>query len=299
MLLAALVGENTGTTGQLHRVLTDTIYIGENVFGKKKPKDEQIIVEVPAIIEAAIFDKVQARLRKHHPIKTPPREVSSPILLTGTARCGHCGGGMILSTGKSNQYRYCTCSNHKRKGKSVCDGQNVPMEVLDGIVTDALVSALDDMKRSKQVLEALSQRMDARNIDERSRTAELNRVMKDKEQAVVRLYQAIEKGVFDLDDELFRVQYQTACSERDIVRAKLDALTRDRDVRMQMSPTQVAEFGHFLRNALREGPVAFRKQYIKTFLHSVVVSGDVIHLVPRDDAEEPPDVHSGKKPKKI
>ncbi|MDP2581328.1 recombinase family protein [Shimia thalassica] len=275
------------TTGQLHRVLTDTIYIGEHVFGKSKPKDAQIIVQVPAIVEVAIFNKVQARLRKHHPLKIAPRKVGSPILLTGTARCGHCGGGMVLATGKSNQYRYYTCSNRKRKGKSVCGGQNVPMVELDGIVTDALVCALIDEGRSHQVLEALSQRMDARNIDEKSRAAELQRVLKDQEQAVVRLYQGIETGLFDLNDELFKDQYQTACSERDIVRAKLEVLTRDKDLRMRMSPVQIAEFGSFLRNALQDGPIAFRKRYVETFLRSVIVTDDEIHLVPRNEAGKP------------
>jgi site-specific DNA recombinase len=276
------------TTGQVHRVLTDTIYIGEYVFGKCKPKKAQFIVEVPRIIEATIFNKVQTRLRKHHPMKTAPRKVSSPILLTGIACCGLCGGGMVLGTGKNNQYRYYTCSNRKRKGKSVCEGQNVPMAELDGLVTDALACALDDDGRCHQVLEALSQRMDARNIDEKSRAAELQRVLKDKEQAVVRLYQGVGSGLFDPYDELFKDQYQTACSERDIVRAKLEALTRDRDLRMQLSPARVTEFSGFLGSALRDGPVAFRKTYIQTFLQSVVVSGDVIRIVPRDANGVPP-----------
>jgi hypothetical protein len=274
------------TTGQLHRLLTDTIYIGKNVFGKNKSKDEQIIVDVPAIIEASIFEKVQARLRRNHPIKTSPRKVSSPILFTGTARCGHCGGGMILATGKGNQYRYYTCSNHKRKGKSVCTGQNVPMQELDDIVTDALVSALDDPERCQQVLEALSQRMDARNVDEQSRAAELQRVLKDKEQAVVRLYQAVSQGLFDPSDKLFQVQFETARSERDIVQAKLDALTRDREVRLRMSPTKAAEFSLFLGHALQAGPVVFRKRYIHTFLKCVVVKDGTIRLVPREDTDD-------------
>ncbi len=271
------------STGQLHRALTDTINIGEYVFGKSKPKEVRVVVQVPAIVEVADFVKVQTRLRKHHPLKTAPRTVGSPILLTGTARCGRCGGGMVLATGKGNQYRYYTCSNHKRKGKSICYGQNVPMAELDGIVTDALVCALIDDGRSHRVLEAISQRMDARNTDEETRAAELQRVLKDREQAIVRLYQGIQTGLFDLNDELFKDQYQTACSERDIVRSKLEALTRGRDLRMQMSPQYVAEFGAFLRNALKDGPIAFRKRYVDIFLQSVIVKDDEIHLVPRDE----------------
>ncbi|MBT8154634.1 recombinase family protein [Epibacterium ulvae] len=149
------------TTGQLHRLLTDAVYVGDYLFGKKKPKDSQVIVKVPAIIDAPTFDKVQARLREHHPILKAPRQVSSPVLLTGTARCGHCGGGMVLATGKSNRYRYYTCSNHKRKGKSVCQGQNVPMEELDKIVTDTLILALDDTERSQAVLCSLYLKLSA------------------------------------------------------------------------------------------------------------------------------------------
>ncbi|AUR03432.1 putative integrases/recombinase [Phaeobacter inhibens] len=286
------------TTGQLHRLLTDAVYVGDYLFGKKKPKDSQVIVKVPAIIDAPTFDKVQARLREHHPILKAPRQVSSPVLLTGIARCGHCGGGMVLATGKSNRYRYYTCSNHKRKGKSVCQGQNVPMEELDKIVTDALILALDDTERSQAVLEALNQRMDARDVDEKSRTAELRRVLKDKEQAVTRLFQGVEKGLFDLDDELFQVQYQTARSERDIIKGKIEALTRNRSMRMHMSPEKVAQFGHFLSEVLLAGPVGFRKRYIQAFLDSVVVKDRVINIIARENSPQI-NIDCGKSPEKL
>ena len=169
------------------------------------------------------------------------------------------------------------------------------MEELDNVVTDALILALDDTERSQVVLEALNQRMDARDVDEKLRTAELRRVLKDKEQAVTRLFQGVEKGLFDLEDELFQVQYQTARSERDIIKGKIEALTRNRSMRMQMSPEKVTQFGHFLSEVLLAGPVGFRKRYIQAFLDSVVVKDRVINIIAREDS---PRIHidGGKNP---
>ena len=130
------------TNGLVHRVLTDRLYVGERLFKKDQSNAEKIVISVPPILDEASFERAQLRLRRHHPMKTAPRVVNSPILLTGTAFCGHCGGGMILRTGKSGKYRYYTCSNQTRKGKTVCTGQSVPMGELDEVVTQTIMQAV-------------------------------------------------------------------------------------------------------------------------------------------------------------
>lgn len=63
---------------------------------------------VPASIDEAEFQTVQARLAQRNPRQTPARVVIGPTLLTGIARCGcpNCHGALTIKTGKSGQYRY-------------------------------------------------------------------------------------------------------------------------------------------------------------------------------------------------
>src|SRR5215467_5493562 len=76
--------------GAVHRVLTRTTYIGRHRFNirfwktrERKPEAEVVEMAVPAIIDAAEFEAVQALLRTRHPAFTAPRITSGPTLLTG------------------------------------------------------------------------------------------------------------------------------------------------------------------------------------------------------------------------
>ncbi len=83
--------------GQVHRILTRPTYIGRHEFNKRsktkelKPAAEVIAVQVPALIDQATFDAVQAHLRARNPKVTPARVVSGPTLLTGICFCAMCG----------------------------------------------------------------------------------------------------------------------------------------------------------------------------------------------------------------
>lgn len=120
--------------GPLHQIFTRATYKGEHLFNSEsaktheaKPAEEQITVAVEPIIDAATFNAVQAMLKAKNPRAVPPRVVTGPILLTGIATCGSCGGGMTLRTGKSGRYRYYTCATCARQGKPACKGRSIPM----------------------------------------------------------------------------------------------------------------------------------------------------------------------------
>ena len=118
--------------GPVHKLLTNTIYIGRWKFnqassktGERKAENEVVEIPVPTIIEPNTFDQVQRQLRARSPKRQAPRVTTGPILLTGLAVCATCRGGMTLRTGTSKGgrvYRYYTCSNCTTKGKTVCKG---------------------------------------------------------------------------------------------------------------------------------------------------------------------------------
>jgi DNA invertase Pin-like site-specific DNA recombinase len=154
--------------GPLHKILTNTLFIGQWKFNQassrtreRKPAEEIIIVNVPAIIEPELFERVQQQLRARSPRVAAPRVTTGPILLTGLAVCATCGGGMTLRTGTSRSgavHRYYTCSTQARKGKSTCKGRSMPMGKLDSLVTNRLVEHLFHPGRLAAILSSLTAR---------------------------------------------------------------------------------------------------------------------------------------------
>ncbi|WP_083931143.1 zinc ribbon domain-containing protein [Solimonas variicoloris] len=52
-----------------------------------------------------------------------PRPSTSPMLLPGSVRCGHCGTAMAQMTGKNSHYVYYACSSRRRSGDEAVSGQ--------------------------------------------------------------------------------------------------------------------------------------------------------------------------------
>jgi Recombinase len=102
---------NSFGVGQVHKLLTNTIYIGRWKFnqassktGERKPDNEVVEIPVPAIIEPDTFERVQRQLLARSPKRQAPRVTTGPILLTGLAVCATCGGGMTLRTGMPGEF---------------------------------------------------------------------------------------------------------------------------------------------------------------------------------------------------
>jgi site-specific DNA recombinase len=113
---------------------------------------------VPAIIEVAEFEAVQAHLRSRSPAWTAPRIVSGPTLLTGICFCAACGMAMTLRTGKSGRYTYYTCSTKARQDDTGCRGRTVPMEKLDTLVADHIEHRLLQPSRLEKILSSILDR---------------------------------------------------------------------------------------------------------------------------------------------
>jgi site-specific DNA recombinase len=146
--LGLLVRGHQWTKGRVHEVLTHRAYIGEHYFNKcekrggavrrLKPRQEWVLIMVEPIVAQNLFTAVQEKLASRSPERVPPRVVNCPTLLTGLIKCGACGAGMTLATGKGGQYRYYKCSNRILKGKDTCTSDNLPTEQVDRLVLSSL-----------------------------------------------------------------------------------------------------------------------------------------------------------------
>jgi site-specific DNA recombinase len=274
--------------GSIHKLLTNTIYIGRARFNRassktrnKKPEEEIIELSVPAIIEPHVFEQVQRQLHARSPKVVAPRVTTGPILLTGLAVCASCGGGMMLRTGTSKNgrvYRYYTCSSCATKGKTVCKGRSIPMEKLDTLVTDHLVDRLFEPERLTKILNSLSLQREKKSEGLNNRLIALQREMTDSEEKLKRLYRLVEGGFTDLD-EVLKDRLNTLKADRDRAQA---ALERAKELsplsQIRIDPVVIERFGRMMREHFSTGSVPFRKAYLRALIDVIEVDDKQIRI---------------------
>ncbi len=168
--------------GAVHKVLTRTTYIGRHRFNTQfwktrdcKPDADVVEMTVPAIVDKAEFEAVQALLKTRSPALTALRITSGPTLLTGICFCAGCGMAMTLRTGKSGRYRYYTCSTKAWQGETGCAGRTVPMDKLDNLVADHIERRLLKPERLEEILSSVLDRREERAEHRATHGAELRK----------------------------------------------------------------------------------------------------------------------------
>jgi site-specific DNA recombinase len=287
-------GETFGVAA-VHKILTNTVYIGEWRFNvtssrtrQRKPDDEVVRIAVPAIIEPDVFEQIQAQLRARSPRVVAPRLTTGPILLTGLAVCATCKGAMTLRTGTSSTgivHRYYTCSTCARKGKSACKGRSIRMDKLDGLVTDHLVERLLHPERLAVLLSSLKARRAEKAESENKRIMALQREVTDAEDRLKRLYRLVEDGVTDLDDVL-KDRLNQLKADRDRARAALDSTKSRQGTEIRIDPALIESFGRTMRENLTTGSTPFRKAYLRSLIDIIEVDDAQIRIKGSKDVLE-------------
>ena len=176
--VGALFGKQT-----IHNILTNPIYKGSKTFNLNAQRKEwesepaeRVIIPVPALVTPEDFDRLQSLLRLKDPRKGTAKILSSPMMLSGLARCAKCGCAMTISTGTSARgpvYRYYRCNRVIRQGKIACDGKPIPEATLDEMVLTELEARLFSGDRLSGVLTRLQSEINKEKEDSNQRLATL------------------------------------------------------------------------------------------------------------------------------
>jgi site-specific DNA recombinase len=287
-------GETFGVAS-VHKILTNTVYIGQWKFNKtssrtrqRKPDGEVVTIPVPGLIEPQVFEQVQRQLHARSPRVVAPRVTTGPILLTGLAVCATCRGGMTLRTGTSQNgviHRYYTCSTCARKGKSACKGRSIRMDKLDRLVTDNLVERLFRPERLAAILASLTARRAEKAESVNLRIMALQREVTDAEDKLKRLYRLVEDGMTDLDDVL-KDRLNNIKAERDRAKAALEAATYQIAPGIRIDPALIEQFGRSIREKFTTGSVPFKKAYLQSIIGVVEVGDHQIRVKGSKDVLE-------------
>jgi len=276
---------------QIHTILTRTTYIGQHRFNTRshkdkvrKPEGEVVAMAVPPLIDRETFDAVQARLKSRHPMVTPARITSGPTLLTGICFCAKCGGAMTMRTGKGGAgglYRYYTCSTQARQGKTGCEGRSIPMDRLDQLVANHLEERLLQPERLETLLASVLDRRQERAERRREHLAELNKRATETDQRLNRLYDAIESGVADLNDNGLKDRIASLKAIRDQAKADADRAQTalDNAGTQSVSHDMVQTFARAARQRLRCENGGYRRDHLRALAQRVEVADKEVRIM--------------------
>jgi site-specific DNA recombinase len=145
------------TKTSLHALLTNVLYLG-----RVKYKAETHPGEHEAIVDPAVWQRVQAQLTRNG--RTGGGEFRNRFgaLLKGLLRCTACDCSMSPSHTKkgTKRYRYYLCTNAQKRGWHRCPAQSVPAGVIEEAVVGQLTRIGREPDLARQVIDE-ARRQDA------------------------------------------------------------------------------------------------------------------------------------------
>ena len=240
-------------------------YIGEYSY-----KDIVIPGGVPAIVDQALFDRVQERFAKNKIAHGRPAKEEVNYLLTTKLFCGKCGTLMAGESGTShmgNVYHYYKCGRAKRRGKENCDLRAIRKEPLERFVVDTALKIIFNT----EIIDHLADLILEAQAKENTRLPALRSQLRDVEKRLSNLLEAIGQGVLT----------PTTKQRLDELEARRDALNasilEEELQRPALSREQILFWFEQFRQRDMNNP-AYHRQIIDNFVNSVYVFEDRVVL---------------------
>lgn len=267
------------TKGRVEAVLGNRVYVGEYTFnrkqgktGQRKPEAEWVRLTVPAILDRATFEAAARRRAARHCSQVPPRVVSAPAFLAGLLRCGCCGGGMTVATGKGGRYRYYKCQRTISTGER-CASPSLPAPALDRTIREAVCARVLVPERVLGIMAALRQRLQRGGNGTGAKLRQLRQELEANQQGIARLHQAVEAGLLPLDETL-RERAHRLKARREALLLEIAGLQRVELMPQRLlTPRYVEAFCQALRAKILDEASGFGRQYLRLLVEEIRVKG--------------------------
>ena len=268
----------------IERILTNPAIKGDLVYGRRPRKgnpEAEIITNkgfFPAIITAEEWERLEQR-RRIRAENSRGRTHASVYLLSGIARCGHCGGPMVGKAGAlrkakkaapGERYRnyYCTHAMHSRGQCEFYNGHSVAK--LERAVMEYL-GQFSDPKLVREKLEAMKASTVRRKVKELEK---LRKQLGQLDDAVLRDLDRLDRGVLT-EDEYVRVSAKRR-EDTDRLRPREAELRQDveRANEQAEAASRIPEvIGSFLED-VETLDIGRRKAWLQTILKAAHVWND-------------------------
>lgn len=259
---------------------------------RRRKEDQLIKVDAPdlRIITEELWHRVQKRLEANQKIyaryleqasnrnvgRPALRDIESPYLLSGMARCKHCGGP-IEALGRDysrRKGRYYGCAYHRKRGTAICQNAlRVEQDLLDQVVLKTLSDLLDE-KLLEEAVERALEKLRSGHDQRLNRQRAIERELSLIEACEKHLVDAIARGE-NMDPLLTRLRSEE-CRKKELL-AELDSLTKPAQVieldkiRLKRDlHTRVADAKSLLQRHTIQARQILRKLLVKPLRYEVI-----------------------------
>jgi site-specific DNA recombinase len=265
----------------IRKILVNEAYTGTMVWGRASIHDLPVIRvdnAWPAIIDKSTFDQVQILLKNRAPVNLHPKRVASRYLLSGLARCGHCGKALVGQDAKSGRFTYYVCGTLLKKGAGSCPTRYLNSQQFENLVISKLKEHVLTTDNLNKLVDMINEEMDSLAIEYNERLHIITVEITDVDHRLERLYDAIETGQIQVADLAPRIQ-QLRHRHDQLQAARLELEQQLSDRRVELADEKVvAGYVSDLHNLLSESSLAEKKSFVRSFVKEVKVTGDNVLL---------------------
>lgn len=268
------------TRQMVWNIVSSTTYYGEHIFNRRDSRSgelrkdgEWVVTKVPPIVTKEDWDKAAALRAERAPGgSTEHRAAASPTLLTGLAKCAHCGAGFVLVSGKGGNYDYYRCSTRAYKASDKCDAPNIPREELDAAVLNVVAEKVLQPDRILAMLEQLREQIAKLQAPDREREKMIQRQMALATEQINTWYALVEEGKAEMHESL-RERLTAAQRRIDQMTSELQEISRRRQLPLKkFGEAQVQGFAEAVRTEVLAPGSKFAKSYLRTLVSEIRIS---------------------------
>ncbi len=265
----------------VYNILTNEVYTGTFVWGIKSHRElAPVKVEnaCPAIANRDIFERVQAIMKERAPAKIHPRRVNSRYLLSGLARCGHCGNALVGQDAKSGRFSYYVCGTLLKKGAGSCKAGYLRSQQFEGVVIEQVKKHILTKENLTELVKLVNEEIEGSTEGDRLHYKGILDEIADTDCRLERLYDSLETGKLRLEDLAPRIQ-QLRCRQEQLRAIQLELEQHLSDKRVDVADLEtITYYVEDLRNLLSESTLTDKKTFIRSFIKEVKVTGNEASL---------------------
>jgi Recombinase zinc beta ribbon domain len=227
------------------------------------------------------------------------RDIESPYLLSGFARCAECGWSMTVITRRRHgktRTAFLGCLSHHKRGPHICpNGRLVPLETANHAVLGALNAEALDPRIVSAVIEMVFAQLAPAHAE--SSLDALRRDLRDVDRKIAHLTAAVERGAA-LDPLIAQLHARQQERERlltaiasartlgrlHVDRAAIEATVQAQCARWRALLTESLEDGRTLLREVLSGPLVFTPEGKGYHFRARVATGELIAGAVNDGA---------------
>jgi site-specific DNA recombinase len=241
--------------------------------GTDAPKQDWITIPVPAIVDAALFEAVQAQLEENKRRARIP-EKGSRYLLQGLLVCAECGYAYCGRTNDARNayYRCAGALNLPRRGfERLCWNKELRMDQADNAVWQEVCRLLEEPERLEQ---DYRQRLlpDHQEAEANTLLAQIGKVRR----GIARLIDSYADGLIDkpeFEPRLTRLRERIQQLENQVQRLQAAS---DQEAELRLILSRLETFRAKVQDGLQTADFQTRRELIRTLVKRVEV--DTHHL---------------------